>query len=197
NSSIGRIRREVSGGVTCIEIKSGYGLDLLTEMTMLQAIEELKHMDIIDVVSTFLGMHAIPPECNSESYTTFVLENVLPKIRDKADFIDCFCDKGAFSEAQTDRFFKECEEFGIPLRLHANEIENIGCLKLLEKYRISSVDHLLKVSERDILLMKNSGTIATLLPITAFSLNESFANGRMFIDNNIPVAIGTDCSPLS
>ncbi|MHB8371394.1 MAG: imidazolonepropionase [Thermoplasmataceae archaeon] len=197
SDSMGRIMAEIKNGVTCIEIKSGYGLDLMTETAMLQAVDELKQMNIIDVVSTFLGMHAIPPGFDSSTYTDFVIGTVLAEVKDKIDFADCFCDKGAFSSELTDRFFKECKKFDIPLRLHANEIENIGCLKLLEKYRISSVDHLLKISERDISLMKDSETIATLLPITAFSLNESSASGRMFIDNNIPVALGTDCSPLS
>ena len=195
--SMSRIRQEIRNGVTCMEVKSGYGLDLNTEKAILQAAVMLKTMDIIDVITTYLGMHSIPPELDGDHYTDFVIEKVLPEISKMADFGDCFCDEGAFSPEQTDKFFDACDRFGIKIRVHSDEISNLGCLKLSSKHRIISADHLLKTDINGIETMRRNGVIATLLPITAFSLNEKFANARNFIDRDVPVALGTDCSPLS
>ena len=194
--SMSRIRQEIRNGVTCMEVKSGYGLDLNTEKAILQAAVKLKTMDIIDVITTYLGMHSIPPELDGDHYTDFVIEKVLPEISGMADFGDCFCDEGAFSPEQTDKFFDECDKLGIKIRVHSDEISNIGCLKLSDKHKIRSADHLLKTDINGIETMRRNGVIATLLPITAFSLNEKFANARNFIDRDVPVALGTDCSPL-
>jgi len=196
-ASMSRIKQEIRSGVTCIEIKSGYGLDLDTEKAILNAAHKLKSMNIVDVVTTFLGMHSIPPGFYGDQYTDFVIEKVLPEISGMADFGDCFCDEGAFSTEQTNRFFDECDKLGIKIRVHSDEISNIGCLKLSDKHKIISSDHLLKTDINGIETMKRNSVIATLLPITAFSLNEKFANARNFIDRDVPVALGTDCSPLS
>ena len=195
--SMSRIRQEIRNGVTCMEVKSGYGLDLNTEKAILQAAVKLKAMDIIDVITTYLGMHSIPPELDGDHYTDFVIEKVLPEISEMADFGDCFCDEGAFSPEQTDKFFDACDRFGIKIRVHSDEISNLGCLKLSDKHKIISADHLLKTDINGIENMRRNVVIATLLPITAFSLNEKFANARNFIDRDVPVALGTDCSPLS
>ncbi len=195
--SMGRIREEIRHGVTSIEIKSGYGLDTDTELSMIEAMSMLKAKDAVDVVSTFLGMHSIPAGSDEKTYTDFVLQSMLPKIRDKVDFVDCFCDQGAFSAESTDKLFEACEKTGLKLRVHADEISNIGCLDLAQKHRIVSADHLLKTDEDGIANLRDNGVIATILPITAFSLNEKYADARKFIDGNVPVAIGTDCSPLS
>ena len=195
--SMSRIKQEIRSGVTCMEIKSGYGLDLDTEKAILNASHKLKSMNIVDVVSTFLGMHSIPPGFDGNQYTDFVIEKVLPEISEMADFGDCFCDEGAFSPEQTNRFFDACDKLGIKIRVHSDEISNIGCLKLSDKHKIISADHLLKTDINGIENMRSNGVIATLLPITAFSLNEKFARARNFIDRDVPVALGTDCSPLS
>ena len=197
DDSMSRIKQEIRSGVTCIEMKSGYGLDLDTEKAILNAALKLKSMNIVDVVTTFLGMHSIPPGFDGDQYTDFVIEKVLPEISGMADFGDCFCDEGAFSPEQTDKFFDACDRFDIKIRVHSDEISNLGCLKLSSKHRIISADHLLKTDINGIETMRRNGVIATLLPITAFSLNEKFANARNFIDRDVPVAIGTDCSPLS
>ncbi len=172
-------------------------MDLDTEKAILNAAHKLKSMNIVDVVTTFLGMHSIPPGFYGDQYTDFVIEKVLPEISGMADFGDCFCDEGAFSTEQTNRFFDECDKLGIKIRVHSDEISNIGCLKLSDKHKIISSDHLLKTDINGIETMKRNSVIATLLPITAFSLNEKFANARNFIDRDVPVALGTDCSPLS
>lgn len=195
--SMSRIKQEIRNGVTCLEVKSGYGLDLDTERAILRAALKLKSMEIVDVVTTFLGMHSIPPEFDVDHYTDFVVEKVLPEISGMVDFGDCFCDEGAFTPEQTNRFFEACDKLGIKIRVHSDEISNIGCLKLSDKHKIISADHLLKTDMNGIETMRRNGVIATLLPITAFSLNEKFANARNFIDRNVPVALGTDCSPLS
>ena len=183
--SMSRIRQEIRNGVTCMEVKSGYGLDLNTEKAILQAAVMLKTMDIIDVITTYLGMHSIPPELDGDHYTDFVIEKVLPEISGMVDFGDCFCDEGAFSPEQTNRFFDECDKFGIKIRVHSDEISNIGCLKLSDKHKIRSADHLLKTDINGIETMRRNGVIATLLPITAFSLNEKFASARNFIDRDV------------
>ena len=178
SASMERIRRDIRSGVTSIEFKSGYGLDLETEVSIIGAMKLLKEMNIVDVASTFLGMHSVPPEMGADQYVDFIMEDVFPLINKDVDFVDSFCDEGAFSPEQTDRFFSAASSSGVGLRLHSDEISSIGCLSLAKKHSIVSADHLLKIGKTGIEELKDKGTIATLLPITAFSLGEKYADAR-------------------
>lgn len=196
--SLQRVQDAVRCGTTTLEIKTGYGLDLESEMKMLRVMDRIASLGIVNVVKTFLGMHAVPPGMTEDSYTAEVMGRMLERFSERVDFVDAFCDRGAFSPQSTDLFFAASSRKGLKMRLHADEIEDIGCLDLCLKYRLHSVDHLLETGDAGLKKILQGGSVATLLPITGFSLDRiRFPDARKFIDAGIPVAIGTDCSPVS
>ena len=188
-------------GVTTIEGKSGYGLDMETELMQLRAMNELSHDHPIDVVSTYLGAHAVPPEFKDEAddYITFMIEKVMPQVHAErlATFCDVFCEKGVFSIKQSERLLKAARSFRFKLKLHADEIVQFGGAELAAKLKATSADHLLHVSDEGIKMLAKSGTVATLLPLTAFSLHDTYAPGRKMIDEGCAVALATDFNPGS
>lgn len=198
SESLKRIYDSIFYGTTTVEIKTGYGLNLATELKMLSVIERISSLGIINVVPTFLGMHAIPKGETEGKYTSEVLEKMAPKFAGKVKFVDVFCDKGAFTPESTREMALWGVRNNIRLKLHADELEDVGCLDLCDEFEFASVDHLLKTNRRGIEKISKSGSVATFLPITAHSIgNDKYPDIKKFIDSGIPVAIGSDASPVS
>lgn len=198
SQSLSRVYDAIATGTTTMEIKTGYGLTLDSETTMMDVIDRLAGLDIVNVVPTFLPLHAIPKGTTEKPYVYDVLEKMLPKFRGRAKFVDSFCDKGAFSPQATEEFFNAAEKLGFKLRMHADELADIGCLALCGKHEIRSVDHLLYTGESGMKQIQTHNTIATFLPITAFNITDGmYPDIGKFISEGIPVAIATDSSPVS
>ena len=188
-------------GVTTVEAKSGYGLDTETEERMLRVIKELAEDPErkVDVVSTFLGAHAVPKEYKGRTaeYVDLIIKEMLPRFRDMAEFCDIFTEKNVFELEDSRRLLEAAREAGYKLKMHADEIVSLGGAELGADLGAVSADHLLHVSDEGIRRMAESGTVATLLPLTAFALKEEFAPARKFIDAGCAVALATDLNPGS
>lgn len=196
-----RLRWMLEQGVTTVECKSGYGLDLDTELKQLEAVRILKDAQPVELVSTYLGAHAWPPEYaeDRDGYVDFVINTVLPKIREEglAEFVDVFTEKGVFSVEQSRRIFNKAKELGFALRVHADEMHTLGGAELAAELGMASADHLLMVSEEGIQALAESGVIPILLPGTAFSLRKPYAPARKMVDAGLPLALATDFNPGS
>jgi imidazolonepropionase len=188
-------------GVTTVEGKSGYGLDRETEIKQLEVMAELNRRHPLEVVPTFMGAHAVPPEYQGrpEAFIDFLLEAVLPEVaaRRLAEFCDVFCEKNVFSVAQSRRLLTTAAACGLKSKLHADEIVRLGGAELAAEIGAVSADHLLTASEAGLTAMAAAGVVATLLPTTAFSLREPYARGRFMIDAGGAVALATDFNPGS
>jgi imidazolonepropionase len=200
-SGIKRLNSMLSFGVTTVEGKSGYGLDRDTEIKQLEVMARLNQIHYLDVVSTFLGAHAVPPEYKGkqDAFIYFMASDVLPRVVDQnlAEFCDIFWEKSVFSIDQSRRLLTRAKELGLKLKLHADEIVQLGGAELAAELGAISADHLLQASDRGIKDMAATGVVATLLPATAFSLKEGYANGRKMMDSNCAVALATDFNPGS
>lgn len=188
-------------GITTVEGKSGYGLDLATELIQLRVMDELNSEHPMDIVSTFMGAHAVPPEFEgcADDYIDFVIREVLPNIRAEhtVKFCDVFCEKGVFTIEQSERLLRAARSHRFKLKIHADEITPFGGAELAVKLHAVSADQLLHVSDVGIKRLAKSNVIATLLPLTAFALDEPFARGRDMIDAGCAVALATDMNPGS
>lgn len=188
-------------GVTTVEAKSGYGLDTETEEKMLRAIRRLAATDdqSVRVVSTFLGAHAVPKEYagRTDEYVDLIISDMLPRFKELSDCCDIFCEKNVFEIEESRRLLKAAKAMGYRLKLHADEIVQLGGAELAAELGALSADHLLHVSDAGIHAMAKAGTVATLLPLTAFSLKEPYAPARKFIDAGAAVALATDLNPGS
>ncbi len=188
-------------GVTTVEGKSGYGLDLETEIKQLKAMKEIKKDHPIDIAVTFLGPHAVPENYKGkeEEFLDFQIEKVMPQVvqNNLAEFADIFCEEGVFDIEQSRRFLTKAKEMGLKLKLHADEIVQLGGAELAAELGAVSADHLLQASDKGIEDMAEKGVISTLLPGTAFCLKEEYANGRKMIDKGCAVALATDLNPGS
>lgn len=196
-----RLNSMLSFGVTTVEGKSGYGLNILTEIKQLEVMKELNEIHPIDVVSTFLGAHATPIEYagRPDEYIDFIIASVLPKVVDNnlAEFCDVFCEDNVFSIEQSRKLLLKAKEMGLRLKIHADEIMQLGGAELAVELGGISADHLLQASDEGIKALAKSSVIATLLPCTAFSLKESYARGRKMIDSGCAIALATDFNPGS
>lgn len=196
-----RLNRFLLHGVTTIEAKSGYGLDWETESKQLRAAKKLNDTHPIDIVSTFMGAHAIPAEFkgNSDGFVDLLVNEMLPKVAEGklAEFNDVFCEHGVFTPEQSRRILEAGKRYGLVPKIHADEIEAYGGAELAAEVGAISAEHLLKASDRGIRLMAEKGVIAVLLPGTAFFLMTEAANGRRMVDSGVPVALSTDCNPGS
>lgn len=197
HSSMQRLATHISNGATTVEIKTGYGLNLDTEEKMLNVMEIMGKFSGIKIMKTLLPLHAVPVDRDREEYLQEAEEEILFKLGKRVDFVDSFCDQGAFSPEETGHFFHAAAKLRVPARLHADEIQNIGALKLMEKFSLSSVDHLLHSSSEEIKLANDHGAVPTILPGTAFSLGEKYADAESWIREGIPVGVASDVSPLS
>lgn len=188
-------------GVTTVEAKSGYGLDTPTEEKMLRAIRRLadKEDQPIRIVSTFLGAHAVPKEYagRTDEYIDLIINEMLPRFKDMTDCCDIFCEKNVFEIEESRRLLKAAKAMGYKLKLHADEIVQLGGAELAAELGALSADHLLHVSDAGVEAMAEAGVVATLLPLTAFTLKEPYAPARKFIDAGGAVALATDLNPGS
>lgn len=195
------IERMVDMGVTTVEAKSGYGLDTASELKMLDAIDTLARDEEtpLSVVATFLGAHAVPKEYKGRTseYIDLMIREMLPAAKGKAKFCDIFTEKNVFEIEDSRRFLTAARDAGFKLKLHADEIVTLGGAELAAEMGAVSADHLLHVSDDGVRRMAEKGTVATLLPLTAFALKEPFAPARKFIDAGAAVALATDLNPGS
>lgn len=195
------IDRMVDMGVTTVEAKSGYGLNTETELKMLDAIDRLANdpEQKLRVVATFLGAHAVPKEYKGRTaeYIDLMINEMFPAVKGKAKFCDIFTEKNVFEIEDSRRFLQAARDAGFKLKLHADEIVTLGGAELAAEMGAVSADHLLHVSDQGILDMAREGVVATLLPLTAFTLKEPYAPARKFIDKGAAVALATDLNPGS
>jgi len=196
-----RLDSMLSFGVTTVEGKSGYGLDHDTELKQLEVMADLDNRHPVDIIRTFLGAHAVTKDYKGRenAYIDYLTDNVMPEVaeRNLAEFCDVFCEKNVFSVEQSRQLLHRAKEMGFKLKIHADEIVQLGGAELAAELGAISADHLLQVSEKGIRDMAENGVVATLLPGTAFSLREPYARGRHMIDNNCAVALATDLNPGS
>ncbi|MGL6131241.1 MAG: imidazolonepropionase [Fusobacteriaceae bacterium] len=194
------LKRMISYGVTTVESKSGYGLNSETELKQLRINEILNHEQEVEIVSTFMGAHALPDEYKDDraGFIQSVID-LLPIIKERnlAEFFDVFCEEGIFSTEESRLMFLEAQKYGFKLRIHADEIKNTKGAELAAELGMYSADHLMAVSEEGIKSLKNSKVIANLLPGTSFSLGKEYAPARKMIDAGIQVALSTDYNPGS
>ncbi len=196
-----RLQWMLQMGVTTVECKSGYGLDLQTELKQLEAVRILQQEQPVELVPTFLGAHAWPPEYegNQEGYVGFLVDTVLPAVREQgvAEYVDVFTEKGVFSVEQSRRIFQRAVELGFSLRVHADEMHTLGGAELAAELGMASADHLLMVSPQGISALAESDVMPILLPGTAFSLRKPYAPARKMLEAGLPLALATDFNPGS
>ena len=188
-------------GVTSAEIKSGYGLDMETELKQLRVIKRLNEAHPMDAVATYLGAHAIPEEyaLRSGEYIDFIISDMLPEIKRQslAEFCDVFLETGVFGVEESRRLLTAAREIGFGLKIHADEIDELGGSLLAGELCAVSAEHLIATGERGMEALARGGVIAALLPCTSLYLNKSFARARDMIAHGIPVAVATDFNPGS
>lgn len=198
--SVARARALLAEGVTTLEIKSGYGLDIETELKILRVAKRIAELLPIKISLTFLGAHALPEEFNTkpDEYIDFVCHEMLPAIvlEKLAQNIDVFCETIAFSAEQSERIFKAAKEFGLNIKCHAEQLSNLGASKLAAKYGAISVDHLEYLTEEDVIALAKAGTTAVLLPGAYYFLREKqLPPIDLLRKHKVPIAIATDCNP--
>lgn len=187
-------------GTTTVEAKSGYGLDTRDELKCLEVAGELNRRHAIDVVSTFLGAHAVPPEYRDkpEEYVELVVENMIPKVAEQrlAEFCDVFCEEGVFTVEQSRKILQKGEDHGLRPKVHADELSRLGGAELAAELRAISAEHLLFASDNGLRAMVQEKVVAVLLPTASFSLmNGKYADARRMIQLGVPIALGTDFNP--
>jgi imidazolonepropionase len=184
-------------GTTTAEVKTGYGLDTETELRMLDAIATAADDHPVDVVATFMGAHAVPDGRDTEDYVEEVVDEQLPAAADRgaAEFCDVFCEEGVFTVEQSQRILEAGEEYGFTPKIHAEEFTRLGSAQLAAELGAASADHLLHATSEDAEALADAGVVPVLLPGTAFSLGESYADPQQFRDAGAPVALATDLNP--
>jgi len=201
DKSVGFLDEMLSLGVTTCEAKSGYGLDLENETKQLKVVKRLKEAHRVELVSTFMGAHVVPDEYKgrSDEYIDFLCEELLPYVAENklAAYCDIFCEEGVFNVEQSRKYLAKAKELGFGLKLHADEIEEIGGSELAGEMGAISAEHLIVAGEKGMAAMAKAGTTAMLLPATSFYLGKNYAPARRMIELKIPVAIATDFNPGS
>jgi len=200
-SALKRLDEIIRYGTGAVEIKSGYGLSVESELKMLRVIKKLKELSPLTIRANFLGAHSIPLKYrgNQRKYVDLVINEMLPKVVDEglADFIDVFCDKGFFTVEDTERILEAGEKYGLRGKIHANELEYSGGIQAGVKYNALSVDHLEYSGDKEIKALLGSQTMPTILPGAAFFLGMIYAPARKMIDAGLPVALASDFNPGS
>ncbi|HEY9870374.1 MAG TPA: imidazolonepropionase, partial [Candidatus Obscuribacterales bacterium] len=207
-SGLSRLGRMLAAGTTTCEVKTGYGLDLASELRMLETIGVLAEQQPVELVPTFMPAHAVPPGIERQRYVDEVVSDMLPAAvelslsgalgRLPLPFNDVFCDEGYFTVEDTRRILEAGLRLGMKAKVHADEFANLGATRLAVELGAVSADHLLSVSHREIDLLAGSNTVAVLLPGTSFYLNLSeHAPARRMIDKGVAVALGSDFNPGS
>ena len=197
-NSLKNIKPFIKYGTTTLEAKSGYGLTLEDEIKSLEVIKKINNNLELDILPTFLGAHAVPPELKTSEYVEKICKDMIPEIAEKklAIFCDVFCEDGYFNIDESRKILNTAKSFGMTPRLHADEFKYFGASELAAEVSAISADHLMVINERGIKALSNSNTIATLLPGTTFFLNkDKYADGRKLIDGGCSVALATDFNP--
>mgnify|MGYP001161457545 FL=1 len=194
-----RIEKLIKYGTGSLEIKTGYGLSYDGELKMLKVIKRLKESLPIQIKSTFLGAHAIPKNYKKEEYFRLVLDEMLPDFAkdELIDFVDIFCEKNYFSTEDTKILCNKASELGIASKIHVNQFNSIGGVKVAVDCGALSVDHLEVINKSDINVLKQSKTIPVLLPGCSFFLGIEYADAKTLLSNEIPFAIASDYNPGS
>jgi imidazolonepropionase len=200
-----RLRNLLAEGVTTVEIKSGYGLDPETELRMLRVARRLGAEEPVRVLTTFLGAHAVPPEFagkegGDDAYLELVIEEMLPQVVEAglADAVDAFCEGIAFSVAQVDRLFTAARRLGLPVKLHAEQLSNLGGTAMAAGHGALSADHLEYLDEAGVRAMAAAGTVAVLLPGAFYILRETQKPPvERLRKHGVPMAVATDLNPGS
>jgi imidazolonepropionase len=196
-----RIERIIQTGTGALEIKSGYGLSLEGELKMLRVIKRLKECMPISIKATFLGAHAFPAEYkeNKRGYIDLIIQEMLPAIHkeDLADYIDVFCERNYFSVLEMEEILKAGIAFGLKPKVHVNQFSVLGGVQKAIELGAISVDHLEEIDENDILALKQSNAIPTLLPGCSHFLSIPFGDARRMMDAGLPVALASDFNPGS
>lgn len=191
----------LSFGTTTCECKSGYGLDMETELEQLRAVKELDQEQPVELVSTFLGAHALPEEYKQDrkGYVTLLKEQVIPGVAEEnlAQFCDVFCETGVFTAQEAEEILRCGQAHGLGAKIHADEIHAIGGSQVAGKLRAVSAEHLIAAEEKEIAALAEGGTVAVLLPATSFYLDKPFARARDMVNAGVPVAVATDFNPGS
>ncbi|MGQ4524301.1 imidazolonepropionase [Intestinibacter bartlettii DSM 16795] len=193
--------RMLEFGVTTVEEKSGYGLELNTEIKQLEVARALDKNHPVDLVHTFLGAHAVPEEYkeNHKAYIDILVDVMMPKIKDMglAEFCDVFCEEGVFTIEESEYILQKAKEIGYKLKIHADEIESLGGAGLAAKLGCVSADHLMAASDEGIKMMAENNVVANILPATSFNLNKNYADCRKMIDMGAIVSLSSDYNPGS
>lgn len=193
--------RMLEFGVTTVEEKSGYGLELNTEIKQLEVARVLDKNHPVDLVHTFLGAHAVPEEYkeNHKAYINILVDVMMPKIKDMglAEFCDVFCEEGVFTIEESEYILQKAKEMGYKLKIHADEIESLGGAELAAKLGCVSADHLMAASDEGIKMMAENNVVANILPATSFNLNKNYADCRKMIDMGAIVSLSSDYNPGS
>lgn len=201
DKSMGFLDEMLSLGVTTCEAKSGYGLNLEQEVKQLEVMKRLNEAHSVEVVSTFMGAHAVPEEYRgrADEYMEYLCEEVMPYVAQHqlAEYCDIFCEDAVFDVEQSRRYMLRAAELGFGLKIHADEIEEIGGSQLAGEMKAISAEHLIAVGEKGMSAMRKGGTTAMLLPATSFYLDKTYAPARRMIELGIPVAIASDFNPGS
>ena len=196
-SAASRVRRMIAGGTTTVEIKSGYGLDLDTEMLLLRVARRIGAELPVSVKTTFLGAHAMPPEFRNDrsGYVDLVVEQMLPAAAPLADYCDVFVEEGAFSVEEARRIFAAARELGMGARVHAEQLTHSGGAALAAEIGAVSADHLDHVTEEDAAALSAAGVVGVLVPGASYMMRSLQAPGPMLIEHGVTVALATDCNP--
>jgi imidazolonepropionase len=196
-----RLSSMLAQGITTVEGKSGYGLDSITELRQLQAMAALDALQPVDIVRTFMGAHAVPPEFKGRpsEYIDYIISEVMLQVAGQrlAEFADIFCEKGIFELEDAKRYLQAAKALGLGIKIHADEIKALGGAGLAAAMGAISAEHLLKASPSDLAAMAQAGVIAVCLPLTAFVLKEPYADARGMIDTGLAVALASDLNPGS
>ncbi len=201
NNMMHHLSLMLSSGTTTVEAKSGYGLDITTELKCLEIAGQVADIVPQTIVPTFMGAHEVPNEFKgrADEYIDYLINEVNPLVRDQgiAQFVDIFCEKGVFTPEQATRYLSASSEQGFSLKIHADEFYDTGGAAVAVETGAVSADHLLSISDENIKLIAGSNTVATLLPGTALFLNKPFPPGRKLLDSGASVALATDFNPGS
>ena len=193
--SLIRFKNAIKHGTTTIEIKSGYGLEKETEIKQLKVANWLGNQNLAETVVTFMGAHALPEGSDRRTYVLDVID-MLPEVRELADFCDVFCEEGAFTVDESRKVLEAAMKEGFGLKIHADEFGDTGGGQLAAELGVISADHLAGSTTETFVALKEAGTIGVLLPGTPFAiLSDHFAPARKMIANNLPIALATDCNP--
>jgi imidazolonepropionase len=196
-----RLNQFLRHGVTTVEAKSGYGMEWETELKQLEVAKQLNNKHAVDVVSTFMGAHAVPKEYKEtpDEFVRLLIEEMIPKVAELglAEFNDVFCEQGVFTPEQSKQILEAGKRYGLIPKIHADEIEPYEGAELAAEVGAISADHLLRASGKGMKAMAEKGVVGVLLPGTAYFLMAESANGRKMIDLGVPVALSTDCNPGS